>query len=50
MSTAPTRSGAAVAGWVLFAVLCVTLDISGVVDGLALPMPLLVDRRYSPRP
>lgn len=33
---------AALLGWLLFAALCLALEVGGVVDGLALPVPLMV--------
>jgi hypothetical protein len=35
-------SGRAVLGWLLFGALCLVLEVTGVVDGLALPVPLMI--------
>lgn len=37
----PTRR-TALLGWLLFAALCLALEVMGVVDGLALPLPLMI--------
>jgi membrane protease YdiL (CAAX protease family) len=42
MSEPSPGGGKAVLGWLTFAALCLALEVMGVVDGLALPVPLII--------